>query len=273
MIGIQVLQETISNMIEGAVGFVPRLLTTILVVLVGWLIGKIIATGLERLANKLRLESLLEHTGIKAGLEKVQINRTGSQLLGLLFFWIIFLSFTLVGLENLGLGSAIEPLRNLIAFLPRLFSALVILTLGILLAQFLGRVTQAALEGMAVEFYREAGQGVNTLLVIMVVVVVLEQLGLDASIMTNILTNVITLVVAGLALAFGLGGRDVVRNILAGYYAREQFSLGDTVVLDEYEGTLEAISTLNAEINAAGEQVIVPNTRLTDSSVKIKARG
>ena len=273
MIDFEIIQNAFSNMVANAIDYVPRLITALIILLAGWLLAKFVATVVQRLGEKVRLEDLLLRTGIKAGLEKAQINRSGTQLLGLLLYWIIFLNFILIALESMGLDAAVTPLRSLIAFLPRLLAALATLTAGVLLAQFLGKAAQAAMSSMGVEFHQEVGQGVNVLLVIMIVIVVLEQLGINASIMTNIFTNVITLAVAGLALAFGLGGRDVARSVLAGYYAREQFALGDRVNIDGEEGTLEAIGPLNAEIRLGSERLIVPNTVLTETAVKIKDNG
>lgn len=270
MIDFETIQNAFSNMVTNAIDYIPRLVTALIILLAGWVLAKLIATIVQRLGQKLHLEQLLEQTGIKAGLEKAQINRTGSQLVGLLIFWIIFLNFILIALESLGLHTAVDPLRNLIAFLPRLLVALATLTAGILLAQFLGKAAQAAMSGMGVEFHQEVGQGVNVLLIIMIVIVVLEQLGINASILTNIFTNVITIAVAGLALAFGLGGRDVARSVLAGYYAREQYEMGEQVIIDGETGTLEAIGTLNAEIRVRGERLIIPNTVLTETAVKVK---
>lgn len=270
MINFEVIQTAFNNMVNGAIDYIPRLVTALIILFVGWLLAKVIATIVQRLGERLRLDDLLERTGIKAGLEKAQIGRSGAELLGKLIYWMIFLNFILLSLESLGLNAAVEPLRALIAFMPRLLAALITLTAGVLLAQFLGRAAQAAMSGMGVEFHQEVGQGVNILLIIMIVVVVLEQLGINASIMTNIFTNVITIAVAGLALAFGLGGRHVARSVLAGYYAREQFEMGDRVIIDGEEGILEAIGTLNAELRVGGERLIVPNTVLTDTAVKVK---
>ncbi len=270
MIDIEVLRSAITQMFVGAVNYFPRLLTALLILLLGWVIGRVIATLVRRLAERVGLESILQRTGVSAGLEKAQIKQSGSELLARLIFWIIFLNFLLIGLESLGLQAAVIPLRELIAFLPRLLAAMVTLTAGMLLAQFLGKAAQATMEGVGIEFHEEVGQGVNLLLIVMVVVVVLEQLGIDATILITILTNTLTVVVAGLALAFGLGGREVARNVLAGYYIREQFQLGDRVMIDDEEGTLESIGTLNAEVQTKDGRLIVPNTRLTETAVKIK---
>ena len=117
MIDFEVIQTAFSNMVANAIDYVPRLVTAIIILLAGWLIAKLISTLVQRLGERLRLEDLLERTGIKAGLEKAQIKRSGTQLLGMLLYWIIFLNFILIALESLGLNAAVEPLRNLIAFL------------------------------------------------------------------------------------------------------------------------------------------------------------
>ena len=124
MIDFEIIQNAISNMIANAIDYAPRLVTALIILLVGWLLAKAISTLVQRLGERLRLEDLLERTGIKAGLEKAQIKRSGTQLVGMLLYWIIFLNFILIALESLGLNAAVEPLRNLIAFLPRLLAAL-----------------------------------------------------------------------------------------------------------------------------------------------------
>ncbi len=272
MIDFDMIQNAINSLVSAAIGTMPRLLTTVLILLLGWLLAWVISTVVQKVAVRLHLQDVFERTGVQAGLERAQIKRSGSQLLAMLLFWIVFLNFILIGLENLGLNAAVDPLRSLIAFLPRLLAALVTLVGGILLAQFLGRAAQAALNGMGVEFHEEVGQGVNILLIVMIVIVVLEQVGINANILTTVLTNVLTIVVGGLALAFGLGGRGVAQNALAGYYAREQFGAGDLLIIDGEEGTLEGIGTLNAEIRIGDELVIVPNIRLTETAVRIKDR-
>jgi small-conductance mechanosensitive channel len=270
MIDFELIHSALNNLITGSIGFLPKLLTTVLILLIGWLIARLVASIVQRLAERLHLENLLERTGVNAGFKRAEFKRTGSEIVAALLFWIIFLNFILVGLENLGLEAAIVPLRNLIAFLPRLLAALATFTVGMLLAQFLGRAAQAAMSGMGVDFHEEVGQGVNILLIIMVVIVVLEQLGIDATVLTTVFTNVLTIIVAGLALAFGLGGRDVARKLLAGYYAREQFAPGERIIVDTVEGTLEGIGTLNSELRVGDELIIVPNTRLTDTAVRVK---
>jgi hypothetical protein len=71
------------------------------------------------------------------------------------------------------------------------------------------------------------------------------------------------------ALAVLVVGWEIVRNILAGYYAKEIFATGDKLLVDNMEGTLEAIGTLNAEITIGEDVLVVPNSQLIDKQVRI----
>ena len=100
-------------------------------------------------------------------------------------------------------------------------------------------MVEAAVNNMGIEFGKAIANGVRIILLGIVVIVVLQQMGIESQILTDIFVYVVAILLAGLALAFGLGGRGVVRNVLAGFYAREMYALGDTIAIDEAEGTLE----------------------------------
>lgn len=270
MIDIDVLRTALDNIATNAVAYMPRLLTSLLILLIGWLIARLASSLIKRIAERIGLEGILTRTGIREGLKKAEINRTGGELLGMLIYWTVFLNFLLISLENLGLAAAVDPLKSFISLLPRIIAALIMLVGGMLLAQFLGRVAQAAMASMGVEFHEQVGSAVNMLLIVMVVIIVLEQVGIDATILTTIFTNALTIIIAGAALAFGLGGRQLARNVLAGYYAREQFSPGDNLIVDGETGTLQGIGTTNSEITVNDQLVVIPNTDLTEKTVKVK---
>jgi|APSaa5957512622_1039677.scaffolds.fasta_scaffold13558_5 hypothetical protein len=71
----------------------------------------------------------------------------------------------------------------------------------------------------------------------------IKELGIDLTPLTSALTIIITIFVA--RLAFGVGARDVVRNILAGYCIREHFELGDQVQVEGKTGALDTIGTVS----------------------------
>ena len=254
------------------VGFAPDFLAGLLILVVGWLLSKLIGLVFGRVAGRLGLANMLDRAGVLNGMRQAGINRDPAEMLSQFIFWIIFLNFLLAALERIGLSVATEPLQRLIGFLPTLLAALITLVAGALAVQFVARMVQATMAGMGIEFHETLGNAVRVLLLGVVFIIVLEQIGLDVTLLNEIFVILLGLSFAGIALAFGLGGREVARNALAGYYARDTFQLGDRVVVDGVEGTIEGIGTLNTEINAAeGERIIVPNRQLTETVVHLKS--
>lgn len=262
------LRTTVTGLFTGIVGFFPSLLLGLVLLALGWLLARLIRGFVLRVADRVGFDKIIERTGLTGGLRQAQINQTPSSLVAALLYWIILLNFLLTALRHIGLDEAIQPLEKFIDFLPSVITGLVTLILGALLVQFISRAVQGALAGVGIDFHQALGNIVRLLLMTIVVIIVIEQMGLDVTLLTNLFTSVLTIIVAGLALAFGLGGRGVARNVLAGFYARELFSIGDVIEIDGLEGTLEGIGTVNAEVQIGADRISVPNTRLTEDIVR-----
>ena len=119
MIDFTVIQQAFSGIFAQAITFIPRLLTTIIILLIGWFISRFLSTLIKRIAERVGLDGILQRTGISGFLDRAQIESSGGDVLALIVFWTIFLNFLLIGLEYLGLQAAVDPLRNVIGFLPR----------------------------------------------------------------------------------------------------------------------------------------------------------
>jgi hypothetical protein len=272
MIDTVYLQDSISDLWDQLIAWLPTILAVIILLIVGWLIARLISALIQRLLRRLGVDGIFDRVGLADGFIQAGITRTASELIGLVIFWLVFLSFILLALEQFGLMAVVLPLQGLIGYLPRLLAAAFVLIVGAFLAQFLGRVSQATAAGMGIEFHQPLGKFVQVLLLVVTVILAVDQLGFNLTLLTETFTNLLTVFVAGLVLAFALGARGVAGNILAGYYAREQFSLGEQIVVDEQEGTLEAIGTLNAEIAAGEDRIFIPNARMIESQVWVRGK-
>ena len=268
---VEQIQGFLGGLVTRILEFAPDFLSGIVILVVGWLLSRIIASLIRRLADRIGLENLLDRAGVMNGIRQAGMTSGPSEMLSTFIFWLIFLNFLLAALNQMGLSAVTAPLQDLIAFLPTLLAALITLVAGALAVQFVGKMVQAALAGMGVEFHETLGNAVRFLLMGIVFIIVLEQVGLDVTLLNDVFINLLSIGFAGVALAFGLGGRDVARNVLAGFYARDTFQLGDTVSIDGHEGTIEGIGTLNTEILVGEERMVVPNRTLTESVVRLKS--
>lgn len=265
---LETLQNIFTEMVNGIISYLPNLLIAVVILVVGWIIGRILRYIIERILKLIRFDDIVARAEL---FNSMTSKRTPTEIFGMLIFWIIFLNFLLTAFDELGLSQAVEPLRALIAFLPTLIVGFILLIIGALLAKAIADMVEAAVNNMGIEFGKAIANGVRIILLGIVVIVVLQQMGIESQILTDIFVYVIAILLAGLALAFGLGGRGVVRNVLAGFYAREMYALGDIITIDEAEGSLEAIGTINAEIYRDGERMLVPNTFLTDNQVRVRS--
>ncbi len=259
-----------SDLITGLLEFLPRLVLGVAILVVGWVAVRVVAAVVRRILVRVGLDRIARRAGLQATLEQAQIRREPSDLIALLVFWIGLLSILLLALETLGLGLALAPLRDLLAFLPRVFAGVLVLLAGVALAQVLERAVEAGSAGLGIEYSRQLGRVVRWLILVVTVIVAVQQLGIDLSVLTQTIVNLMTILIAGLALTFALGGREVARNALAGYYARELFSPGDQLLLDGQEGTLEAIGPLNAEVSLGEDLLMIPNRELIESRVVLR---
>lgn len=267
------LSSVFENLLAQLTENMPAIITTVLIIFFGWFLAWFLANLVQRFINRTKLNASFANTGIGQEIIKIQPDQTLAGIAKKLIFWLLWIYIIFVALTSAGFNLQTSPFSGILAFLPRLLAAFLILVGGALLAQLVGRWVQVGIAATGVEFHETLGKGTRMVLLVIVFITAIEALGIDLTPLTNALTNIITIFVAGLALAFGVGAKDVVRNILAGYYAREHFSLGDTVTLDGESGTLEAIGTVNAEIHLPDGRLVIPNSALTDQTVRITEKG
>lgn len=251
----------------------PALLGALVLLLAGWLVGRLLAGALRRLLVRVGLDRLTENADLKEAFDRAGISQPPSALLAQVVFWVVLLVFVVAALDTLGLQEPAALLERLIGFLPRLLAALFLLIGGTFLAQFLGRAAQAAAEGLRVEYAALLGRLTRIVLLTIVALLAVEQLGVDLGLLRVALVNLVTVIAAGFVLALALGGREIIHNALAGYYARDLFRPGDRLRVDGVEGTLEGIGPLNAEIRADGRRLILPNSRLIEAAVELSSAG
>jgi len=263
-----ILQRIASQFSEN----LPAILTILLIIIIGWLISRVVAGLIRRFINRTGLNQTFKRSDISTELDKVIPEHSLSELAAGFTFWLLWLFIIFSALTSSGLNLETTPFIIILSFLPRLFAAFLILVGGVLLAQFIGRWVQVGVAATGVEYHEALGKGTRLVLIVIAVITAIEELGIDLSPLTNALTNIITIMVGGLALAFAIGSRDVVRNILAGYYLREHFDIGNQIQIENETGILNAIGTINAEIVLPDERLIVPNSDLTEKMVKVKER-
>lgn len=214
------LAGTLGNFSGMVMEFLPRLLAMAIIIVVGGVIAWIVKAILRRILAWVRFNSLFENAGITQMMPKTSLP-SPSELLARLVFWVVWVSFMLFGISALGVVALQEEISRFFFLLPQIFVALVILFVGLLIANFAARATLLAAVNANSSSPRLLSGVVRFIIVILVVAMALERIGLGHGVVLVAFAIFFGALMLGLALAFGLGGRDVARRILEKRFAED----------------------------------------------------
>jgi hypothetical protein len=210
----RLISDPLARTAERILQFLPNLVSAVLLVLAGLAVGLLTKIVLKRIFVVIRLDGLSERVGLKALLAKGGIQEPLSLLLARITGGLVVFVFFLAALNNLEFGIIQNLIERLFIYLPSIFMALVVLVLGYLLGNFLGRAALIAAVNAGVRVSGHVGRGVKLFIYLLSVTMALELLGIGRD--TVLLTYSITFagIVLALAIAFGLGGKDAAREYL-----------------------------------------------------------
>jgi len=210
----QALVGALDVFYAGVARFIPGLLAALLILLVGLVVGWLVKVIVRRALIVARFDRFCDSAGISQVVSRADIRAAPSALIAMLLFWLVFLSFLMAGLSALRVDVINQLISGFFLYLPRVVVASAILLAGLLLANFVARAALLAAVNAAVPSPRAISLVVRFLVTILSFAMALEQLEIAKTIVIAAFVISFGAVMLGLALAFGLGGRDAARRIL-----------------------------------------------------------
>jgi hypothetical protein len=190
--------------------FVFRLVVVLAIIFAGWLTAKFLKGLVFRFLLTVRFDIASEKAGIDDVLVRADIRQSPAELIAVLVYWLVLLA-TLVGaVSALGLSQVSEILTRCLVYVPKIIAAVVVLILGLFLASFLAGVVHAAAANAAMAESDALAALVRYAVVAFTAAVTLEELGIAPELVRS--AFVILFGAVALALAFGLGCKDLARE-------------------------------------------------------------
>lgn len=188
--------------------FVPKLLAALILFFLGWLLARLLRSGVQRVLKALDFDRLAEKSGLEALASTGGITLSLSGLIGGLVYWLVILVVAVSVTNSLGLQTVAELLNRAVLYLPNVLVAVLVMLFGTLLARFVNRLVFAWLSGIKAPNALLMSTVVEYLVQIFAFFLALEQLQIGTQLVTAAFSIAFGGLVLGLALAFGLGGRD-----------------------------------------------------------------
>ena len=266
----QAILTALSNALNLVFTFVPKLIGFLVILLIGWIIATALSKALVFLLRKVGFDRLSARIGLTTLEARMGSRLDPADLLGKIVYWFIFLIFLVPATDALGLSTVTNILNELIAYIPNVFVAVLVLFLGMLAAAFVADIVRGVAASTSIRNANVLAAVARWAIIGFAAIIALEQLQI-AQALLNIL---FTAVIGGLAIAltFAFGSRESARNVIAGYYVRQQFQPGQLLSVDTYTGRLLSVSgayTTLEIINEAGERstISLPNATLLKRAV------
>ena len=207
---VQPLQEALSTFLT----YLPQLVGAVVILIVGYLVAKILQAVTGRGLQSIGFNRWMERGGIKQFFDRAQTRETPASVLGKLVFWFVFIIAITMATGALGIPQVSAVFAQLIAYIPSIVAAVLILVLAALLANVVaGLVRGATGADLLANVARYA-------VIVYAVFAALTQLGIAVPLTAPTFLIVLGAVALAVAIAFGIGGREVARDIVEKAYSR-----------------------------------------------------
>jgi hypothetical protein len=207
------LTQALQELARGFAHYLPRLVVMLIIAFIGWVIAYLLKLLMRSVLRLTRFSKLSENSGATQLLNQAALP-SSTELLSRFVFWVAWVGFILLGVSVLGIVGLQDYIARFFLFLPRLFVALVILFFGLLAANFFARAALLAAVNANFRSSRLLSISIRIIISIFALSMVFEVLGVAEVTMLIAFGTAFGAVMLGLAIAFGIGGKDLAREFL-----------------------------------------------------------
>jgi hypothetical protein len=199
---------------EKLIKFLPDLLSAVLILVVGFVLGLLLKAVLVRFFRTIGLDRFSRRSGVVAALQKGGIREPASLLLSKLFAGLVIISFSILAMRALKLVVIDDVLARFLLYIPNVFIAGVIILFGYILGNFLGRAVLIAAVNAGVKVSGLISRLVKVTVFLLATTMALEQLGIGSGTIVVAFAIILGGLVFAFSLAFGLGGKEIAKTYL-----------------------------------------------------------
>jgi hypothetical protein len=222
----EILARTWRNLLEHTAGLLPKGIAGLLILALGILFARVARNLAARFFLAVRLDRLSDRLGISSFLARGDVRRTVVEILATIVYWLVLLFSLEILAVTLELHGTAAFLGQVIAYLPRVVVALVIAVVGIVVGSFFGGAVTLAGSNAGFPAARAAGNAVKYLIGFFALVMAFEQLQIATQLLGATLQIIIASAGLAVALAFGLGCREIAAETMRGWLAKDSRAHG-----------------------------------------------
>ena len=253
---------------------VPALIKGVVIFIVGLLLAKLLrrvilkalgAIGVDKLADKVMSIEMFENSNFDLVPSKT--------VAGFVYYFVIII-FAVASVEAMGLKIISDLLKDLIDYIPSGLTALIILIVGIFLADSVKKIIVSTCRTLAISSGNLIANVVFYFILLNIVLIALRQAKLQTEFMEDNIAIILGGVAGAFAIGYGLASRHIMASLLASFYNRDKFHIGDEVTIDGMRGEVVTINNNTVILRSLSEdsEYVIPYSKVATEGVEIHIR-
>ncbi len=211
----QVLTTSFQNLWTGVVMYIPLIVVSIVILVVGWAFGTIVGKWVAQVVRALKLDRALESLGVSDLMTRAGWRLDSGKFIGELVKWFVIVTFLVAAIDVLGLNQVNIFLQQVVlGYIPNVIVAALILLVAAVLADFLQRFVTGSARAGDIPHAELFGGVAKWAVWIFAFVAAMSQLGIAGQLFYTLFTGIVAMLALAGGLAFGLGGRDAAARYL-----------------------------------------------------------
>ena len=251
---IEELTRILSDIWDFVLGIVPKLILGLFILLIGYIFARIVQSIVTRTIGYLNrnINNILKS-------QLLQVNLDSSKTyIGKTIYWIIIIIFITLFTEILGLPVITLWLKALSDYLPNILAGLIIIFSGIIFGRLVSDLVKSAALKAGISNGKALSNFTRYVIMVIAIIIAIDQIGFDITFLTHIIYILLATLLIGAALAFGIGAKTSVSNILAAYYVKRSFKEGDIIRIGKHEGKIIKLTSISILLKTELGEVIIP---------------
>lgn len=247
-------------------------LLIVLYVIICFLIYKIIVKVASRFLKITKINQLNKFYEKIDLLKKIRITIDFQKIILAIIKFFLVLIFIVVGADLFNMPGITKVVNDILSYVPKLVSGIAIIMVGFYIANWVKQKMAMFLNLL------ENSSGAKVISNIVVfgitlffILMGLNQAGIDTTVITNNISIILGVIFASIALSFGLGSKDIVKEILYSYYLRKSVEVGNKILIeaDDVEGNIISIDNINVKISSKTGIVLYPIKKFVTLKIEI----
>ncbi len=251
---IETIRQSLYSMVDKIKELAPDILLAILVFIIGlliaWILKRLVKKFLYYLDRKINNNLNNRSLGVDLKSTSMLISRT-------IYWFVIVLTIALVT-HILDFPVLTVWFNGLITYLPNILAGIIIVFVGMIVGKLVGDLVASASSKSGFVNASQLGNLIRYVFLTVSILIAIDQIGIDILLIVIILGIVLGALLFGAALAFGLGAQAAISNILGSYYLQKTYKEGDMVQMDDMKGIIIKILPTSVIVETDSGQIMIP---------------